>query len=107
MARESGDVDSLQAVAEPRRRAILRLVWNQELSAGAIAARFDVSFPAISQHLGVLKEVGAVTMRREGRSRFYRADKEALDALRPVLERMWSTQLDRLAELAEQEEASS
>lgn len=100
-------MDSLQAVAEPRRREILRLVWDRELSAGAIAARFDISFPAISQHLVVLKEVGAVTVRREGRSRFYRADKKALDDLRPVLERMWATRLDRLAELAEREEANS
>lgn len=96
-------MDALQVVAEPRRREILRLVWDQELSAGDIAARFDVSFPAVSQHLGVLRGAGFVSVRREGRARFYSADRKALGPLRPLLERMWTDSLDRLARLVEEE----
>lgn len=99
-------MDILQVVAQPRRREILRLVWDEELSAGEIADRFDVSFPAVSQHLGVLKGAQLVSVRAEGRRRLYRANREALKTLRPILERMWSSSLDRLAELAETEEGS-
>lgn len=96
-------MDVLQVVAEPRRRAILRLVWDQELPAGAIASRFDVSFPAVSQHLGVLREAGFVSVRRDGRTRLYRADRKALGPLRPMLEKMWNEKLDRLVGLIEEE----
>jgi DNA-binding transcriptional ArsR family regulator len=96
-------MDALQVVAEPRRRAILRLVWERELAAGDIASRFDVSFPAVSQHLGVLRDAGFVSVRREGRTRFYLADRAAIGPLRPVLERMWSESLDRLVTLIEEE----
>jgi DNA-binding transcriptional ArsR family regulator len=92
-------------VAEPRRREILRLVWDHELSAGEIASRFDVSFAAVSQHLAVLRDAGAVTVRRQGRHRLYRADRDALQDFGPALERMWSAKLARLADLAEEEEA--
>jgi DNA-binding transcriptional ArsR family regulator len=95
-------LDALQVVAEPRRRAILRLVWDRELPASDIAARFDVSFPAVSQHLGVLREAGFVSMRRDGRTRLYRADRTALGPLRPMLEKMWKEKLDRLATLIEE-----
>lgn len=97
-------MDALQVVAEPRRREILRLVWDRELAAGEIARRFDVSFPAVSQHLGVLRDAGFVRTRQEGRTRFYRADRNALGPLRPMLEKMWSRSLDRLVELVEAEE---
>jgi DNA-binding transcriptional ArsR family regulator len=96
-------VDPLRIVAEPRRREILRLVWDRELAAGDIAARFDVSFPAVSQHLGVLRDAGFVSVRREGRIRFYKADRQALGPLRPMLEKMWNDKLDRLAALIEEE----
>lgn len=96
-------MDLLQVVAEPRRREILRLVWENELSAGDIAERFEVSFAAISQHLGVLREHSLVTARRDGRRRFYRADRDALRDVRPALEAMWRTKLDRLADLVEAE----
>jgi DNA-binding transcriptional ArsR family regulator len=96
-------VDALKVVAEPRRRAILNLVWDGELTAGDIAARFDVSFPAVSQHLGVLRDAGFVSVRREGRTRFYKADRKALGPLRPMLEKMWNEKLDRLVELLEEE----
>jgi DNA-binding transcriptional ArsR family regulator len=97
-------MDSLQVIAEPRRRAILRLVWNAEVPAGEIAARFDVSFAAVSQHLGVLRQAGLVTVRRDGTRRLYRADRAALGRLGQVLEQLWSVQLDELTELAEAEE---
>jgi DNA-binding transcriptional ArsR family regulator len=96
-------VDALQVVAEPRRRAILRLVWDQELPAGDIAARFEVTFPAVSQHLRVLRDAGLVSVRRDGRTRLYKTDRKALGPLRPMLERMWNDNLDRLVALIEEE----
>ncbi|MGH2754879.1 MAG: ArsR/SmtB family transcription factor [Actinomycetota bacterium] len=95
-------MDGLQVVAEPRRRAILKLVWNEELPAGAIADRFDVSFAAVSQHLAVLRDAGFVSVRRDGRLRLYRADRKALGPLRVTLERMWGSSLDRLVDLIEE-----
>lgn len=94
-------MDALQVVAEPRRREILRLVWDRELPAGDIAARFDVSFPAVSQHLGILRDAGFVSVRSEGRTRLYRADRKALGPLRPMLEKVWGESLDRLVDLIE------
>ena len=96
-------MDALQVVAEPRRREILRLVWSHELPAGAIAAHFDVSFPAVSQHLSVLRDAGFVSVRRDGRRRLYRADRKAIGPIRPALEQMWSRSLDRLVTLIEEE----
>jgi DNA-binding transcriptional ArsR family regulator len=96
-------MDVLQAIAEPRRRAILHMVWNRELSAGEIAGRFDVSFAAVSQHLNVLREAGLVTVRPQGRHRFYRAGGKELGPLRDVLEDMWGRSLDRLVKLVEEE----
>ena len=98
------EVDALQVVAEPRRREILHLVWDRELAAGAIAARFDVSFAAVSQHLGVLRDAGFVSVRRVGRSRLYRADRRTLGPLRSTLEKMWTSSLDRLVTLVEEDE---
>ena len=100
-------MDALQVIAEPRRREILRLVWDEELSAGAIAARFNVSFAAVSQHLAVLRDARLVRLRRDGRYRYYRADRSALGSLRPALELMWSRSLDKLAQLSEEEENGS
>jgi DNA-binding transcriptional ArsR family regulator len=94
-------MDALQVVSEPRRRAILRLVWNGELSAGDIAARFDLTFGAVSQHLGVLRDAGFVRVRQEGNKRFYMADQERLGPLARTLEAMWADTLDRLASAAE------
>jgi DNA-binding transcriptional ArsR family regulator len=96
-------VDALQVVAEPRRREILRLVWSNELPASEIAAHFNVSFPAVSQHLSVLRHAGFVSVRRDGRRRLYRADRKAIGRLRPALEQMWSRSLDRLVTLVEEE----
>jgi DNA-binding transcriptional ArsR family regulator len=92
----------LDAIASPRRREILRLVWDRELAAGEIAARFDVSWPAISQNLQVLRRAGLVTERREANRRLYQADPAALGSLRAVLEEMWSADLDRLGRVVEE-----
>jgi DNA-binding transcriptional ArsR family regulator len=92
----------LDAIASPRRREILRLVWDEELSAGDIAGRFDVSWPAVSQNLGVLRKAGLLTERREANRRFYRADREALGPLQTVLQQMWSQDLDRLKRAVEE-----
>jgi DNA-binding transcriptional ArsR family regulator len=99
-------MDALQVIAEPRRREILRIVWDEEASAGQIAARFDVSFPAVSQHLAVLRRAGFVNVRRDGTSRLYRADREGLGDLADILQRMWASSLDELAALAEEAEAA-
>jgi DNA-binding transcriptional ArsR family regulator len=93
----------LDAISSPRRREILRLVWDEELSAGAIASRFDVSWPAISQNLKVLRGAGLVTERREGTKRLYRADAEALGPLEAFLRQMWEQDLDALARTIERD----
>ena len=97
-------MDALHAVAEPRRREILRLVWDAERSAGDVAAHFDVTFGAVSQHLAVLRKAGLVSVRRDGNRRLYRADRAALGPLAAWLESMWTAELDTLAALAEQAE---
>jgi DNA-binding transcriptional ArsR family regulator len=97
---------ALKAIAEPRRREILRLVWDSERSAGDIAAHFDVSRPAISQHLRVLKEADLVTERRDGTYRFYRANPDGLEGLREFLENFWEESLADLKRVAEKEERS-
>lgn len=86
----------LDAIASPRRREILRLVWDQELTAGEIAARFDVSWPAVSQNLGVLRRAGLLSERRDGTRRYYRARPRALGPLESALRQMWEQDLDRL-----------
>ena len=95
---------ALDALAEPRRRQILALVRDRELAAGEIAANFDVTRSAISQHVGVLKQAGLVTERREGTKRLYRARPEGLADLRDFLDEFWSERLDVLTREAEREE---
>jgi len=95
---------AIKAIAEPRRRDILRLVRDAEMPAGQIAAHFEVTRPAISQHLRVLKEAGLVSERRDGARRLYRARPGMLDEVRRFLERFWEVELDRLKVLAEEEE---
>ncbi len=99
-------MDALQIVSEPRRRAILRLVWDRELSSGEIARSFDLTFGAISQHLAVLRQAGFVRVRRDGNRRFYQADRQRLGPLAATLEAMWVDALERLAEAAESDPAS-
>ena len=95
-------MDTLQVVAEPRRREILSLIWDDELAASEIAAEFEVTFGAVSQHLAVLREAELVTVRKEGNRRLYMADQAALAPYRGILESMWSDTLGRLASTIEE-----
>lgn len=92
---------AIKALAEPHRREILRLVWDRELAAGEIAAHFPISRPAISQHLGVLREAALVSERRDGTRRLYRARPDTVEELRRFLDDYWSTGLGRLRDAAE------
>jgi DNA-binding transcriptional ArsR family regulator len=95
----------LSSLASPRRQEILRLVWDRELSAGAIArAMPDITFGAVSLQLGSLERAGLVEVRVEGRHRFYRARRDALGALAQLLENMWNDALWRLKNAAELEQ---
>jgi DNA-binding transcriptional ArsR family regulator len=97
--------DSLRAVADPTRRAILRLVRNDELSAGEIAGHFPtMSRPAVSQHLRVLAGAGLVEMRPDGNRRLYRWRREGLRDAAAFMQEMWSGGLARLKVAAEREE---
>src|SRR6478735_6409480 len=97
----------LEAIVDPKRREILRLVRFGELPAGAIAGRFaDVSRPAISQHLRVLKEAGLIDERRDGTRRLYRARPQALEPLREFIDQFWDGKLGALKTEAEREERS-
>ncbi len=101
--------EALRAIAEPRRREILRLVWHEERSVGEIAEHFDITRPAISQHLRILETAGLVTLRRDGRRSIYRARREALRELRAYLTAFWDDELRALktaAERAEREKGS-
>ena len=95
--------DVLAAMAEPNRRAILQLLADRELAAGEIAARFSVTRPAISQHLGVLREAGLVVERRAGTRRLYRLRPEGLAELRAFLGELWPDALGRFKAAAESE----
>ena len=95
---------ALKAIAGPRRRQILALVRDGELAAGEIAAHFDVTRPAVSQHLNVLKEAGLVNERRNGTRRLYRARPEGLAELKEFLEAFWDERLEALKREAEKEE---
>ena len=100
-----GGVDGFQVIGDPTRREILRLVWDEERSAGDIADQFPVTFGAVSQHLGVLRDAGFVSVRPEGNRRFYRADHGALGPLKAALEAMWASSLDRLVATVEADQA--
>jgi DNA-binding transcriptional ArsR family regulator len=93
---------ALKAIADPRRREILRLVWSAEMPATDIASHFgDVTRSAISQHLGVLRQANLVCERRDGNRRLYRANVDEMARLRTFLDQYWSGGLDRLKIAAE------
>jgi len=97
--------DLANAVMEPRRRQILNLIWDREQSAGDISRSVaDITFGAVSQHLKILEKAGAVSLRKEGRFRYYRARKKDMGSLGRFLESLFSEKLDRLKLLAEEEE---
>lgn len=98
---------ALRAIAEPRRRQIMQVVLRDELPVGEIAAHFNVTRPAISQHLKVLVDAGLVTVRRQGTRRPYRARPEGLDDVRRFLDGFWDEGLQRLKAAAEAEERRS
>ena len=97
---------ALRAIAAPRRRKILSLVRDTELSAGQIATHFEVTRPAISQHLNVLKEAGLVNERRNGTQRLYRARPEGLAEVKEFLDEFWGARLEALKREAEREESA-
>ena len=92
-----------RALAEPRRRDILRLVRDQERTVTDIAAHFEVSRPAISQHLRVLADADLVAVRSQGTRRFYRARPEGLSELSEWLDGFWGSSLRQLASEAERQ----
>jgi DNA-binding transcriptional ArsR family regulator len=93
---------AFKALGDPRRREILRLVWSQEMASSAIASHFpDVSRPAISQHLGVLRNADLVCERREGTRRLYCANHVEIRSLRDYLDGFWSESLASLRDLVE------
>ena len=103
-AAERATDEALKVLDEPRRRAILRLVSDDELAAGQIAAAFDVTRTAVSQHLTVLRNAGLLAERRDGTRRLYRARPEGLAGLRRFLDDMWASSLEEARRLVETEE---
>jgi DNA-binding transcriptional ArsR family regulator len=94
----------IRAATSPRRRQILQLVWDDELSSRQIAAHFrDVTWQAVSLNLRVLRETGLVKERRDGTRRFYRADRKRCKALESLLKAMWAQDLQRLGSVIEQD----
>jgi DNA-binding transcriptional ArsR family regulator len=92
---------TLEAVANPHRREILRLVWDAELSSREIASHFDVTWQAVSHNLRVLREAGLVSERRAGTRRIYRAERDRLASLEALLQDMWRQDLERLERVME------
>lgn len=98
-------MNELTIIGEPRRQRILQLVWDEELSAGDIASEIcEISFGAVSQHLGILVDGKLIKVRREGRRRIYRANRGKMGPLEVYLTAFWGRKLDRLKLHAEQAE---
>jgi len=91
----------LKAIADPTRRAILYRAWDREVTAGEIAAGFDLTRPAVSQHLKTLAEVGLLTVRRVGTKRLCRTDQNEMHKLRAFLDSFWDGKLEILKDAAE------
>jgi DNA-binding transcriptional ArsR family regulator len=104
MARAATTTDAFNAVAEPRRRDILNYLALQEQPVGNIVARLGLEQPSVSKHLRVLRDVGLVQARRDGRRILYRVNAEAIRPLHEwtkTFERFWQHQLQRVKEIAE------
>jgi DNA-binding transcriptional ArsR family regulator len=93
----------LRALAEPRRREMLRLVRDEPRSVGEIAEQFDITQQAVSQHLKVLREAGLVAVRKEGQRRLYLVHPEGLETLEQFLTELWPAGLERLKHVVERE----
>jgi DNA-binding transcriptional ArsR family regulator len=105
MARAATTADAFNAVAEPRRRQILDALVGGELPVNDVVRRLGLSQPQVSKHLRVLREVGAVDVREDGRQRFYRLNGEALKPIHDwvkTYERTWSDRFDRLDDVLEE-----
>jgi DNA-binding transcriptional ArsR family regulator len=87
---------ALAALAEPRRRAILMLVRDEPHSVNEIAAHFDITQQAVSQHLQILKQVGLVAVQPAGQRRLYAVRTDGLESVRELLEQMWPRSLQHL-----------
>jgi DNA-binding transcriptional ArsR family regulator len=97
----------LRALADATRRQILALVWREERTAGEIAAKFAMTRPAVSQHLGVLRDSELVSVRPEGTRRLYRANRNSVARLRAELAAFWDDRLAQLRDVAEAAERRS
>ncbi len=107
MARAATTSDAFNAVAEPRRREILTLLVVKELPVGSIVAALKIDQPSVSKHLRVLRDVGLVHVRRNGRHKLYRTNPEEIRPLHEwtkTFERYWQNQLNRIKERAERAE---
>jgi DNA-binding transcriptional ArsR family regulator len=107
MARAATTSDAFNAVAEPRRREILTLLVVNELPVGAIVAALEIDQPSVSKHLRVLRDVGLVHVRRNGRHKLYRTVPEGIRPLHEwtkTFERYWQNQLNRIKDRAERAE---
>jgi DNA-binding transcriptional ArsR family regulator len=91
----------LRALAEPHRQTMLRLVRDEPRSVGEIAAHFDISQQAVSQHLQILREAGLVGVRRDGQRRLYAVRPEGLETLERFLAELWPASLARLKDAIE------
>lgn len=98
--------EAIDAISHPGRRAMLRLVLDQELPVSELAERVGVSQPAASQHLKVLRDAGLIRGRVDGRRRLYRVDSEGLERLRGELDAFWGPALAALKDAAEATEQS-
>ena len=98
---------AFHALAEPRRRQMLRLVRDQPRSVNEIAEHFDITQQAVSQHLKVLKDAGLLAVRPDGQRRLYQVRPEGLEALREFLDEFWPDGLQRLKRAAEADEAAA
>jgi len=107
MARAATTSDPFNAVAEPRRREILEYLAETELPVGDLVVKMGMEQPSVSKHLKVLREVGLVRVRRNGRHMMYRTNPEAIRPLyewTKTFERLWAHQLLRIKERAEGKE---
>ncbi|MGG4489397.1 ArsR/SmtB family transcription factor [Metabacillus idriensis] len=94
----------IHAISEPNRREILHLVHEKELTSSEIASKFNISAPAISQHLKVLEKSGLVHVRRAGTKRYYGIRREGFKDIKHYIDRFWDDRLLLLKEAAEEEE---
>jgi DNA-binding transcriptional ArsR family regulator len=110
MARASTTSDAFNAIAEPRRREILAYLALRERPVGEIVESLGIEQPSVSKHLRVLRDVGLVRMRCDGRHKFYQTNAEAIQPLHEwaaTFERYWSHQLSRVKERAEEKAAKA